>query len=104
MKYEATTSSEIAEVRAAKTSNPKNMTDTTAERVPLAEAMRFDFDLTRFIPVVLTTDEAGIRRAVPRMINTSGDFTSLAGTDGIIELSREADAFPAGYAAPFFAW
>jgi len=78
--------------------------DRPIERVPLAEDMRFDFDLTRFIPVVFSTDDAGLRRAVPRAINTSGDFTSLAGTDGIIELMREQEHFPAGYAAPFFAW
>jgi molybdopterin molybdotransferase len=74
------------------------------DRVQLAEAMQFDFDLTRFIPVVLKTDESGARRAIPRAINTSGDFTALAGTHGIVELTRDADSFAAGYAAPFFPW
>jgi molybdopterin molybdotransferase len=43
-------------------------------------------DLTYFVPVVLEWTAAGVELAQPRLTNTSGDFSSLAATDGFIEL------------------
>ena len=43
--------------------------------------------LTYFVPVVLGWDEDGSETALPRPTNTSGDFSSLAATDGFIELA-----------------
>lgn len=73
-------------------------------RPPLAEAIRFEPDLTCFMPVVLQYPDEGGVQAVPKPTNTSGDFVSLAGTDGFVELARGHDEFPAGYAATFFNW
>lgn len=42
--------------------------------------------LTYFVPVCLTWSDDAAALAMPRTINTSGDFSSLAGTDGIVEL------------------
>ena len=39
---------------------------------------------------------------MPRVINTSGDFSSLAGTDGIVEL--EPGVRQAGTAVPLYRW
>ncbi|HUF72125.1 MAG TPA: molybdopterin molybdotransferase MoeA [Gammaproteobacteria bacterium] len=42
--------------------------------------------LTYFVPVVLGWSEDGVELALPKPTNTSGDFSSLAATDGFIEL------------------
>jgi molybdopterin molybdotransferase len=73
-------------------------------RVQLAEAIEFKPDLTCFFPVRLTYGEHGELRAIPKPTNTSGDFVSLAGTDGVVELPRGHNDFPAGYPANFFPW
>lgn len=73
-------------------------------RIQLSEPVEFSPDLTYFMPVELEFDNGGQIHALPRPTNTSGDFVSLAGTDGIVELERGRDEFPQGYAAPFFAW
>ena len=74
------------------------------QRVVLAEAIDFEPDLTYFLPVRLTYTENGVAQAWPKPTNTSGDFVSLAGTDGFVELEREVTHFPAGYSAPLFRW
>ncbi|UCG73254.1 MAG: molybdopterin molybdotransferase MoeA [Chromatiales bacterium] len=76
----------------------------TAPRTRLAETFDFKPDLTCFLPVVLVTNDAGEQLAVPRPTNTSGDFVSLAGSDGFVELPRGQDEFPAGFVAPFYRW
>jgi molybdopterin molybdotransferase len=73
-------------------------------RIQLSAPVEFTPDLTYFMPVELEFDSEGQIHALPRPTNTSGDFVSLAGTDGIVELERGRDAFPQGYAAPFFPW
>lgn len=73
-------------------------------RVQISESIEFAPDLTCFMPVELRFNNQGQMHAVPKPTNTSGDFVSLAGTDGIIELRRGQDEFPPGYAAPFFPW
>jgi molybdopterin molybdotransferase len=74
------------------------------ERVTLAAEVHFAADLTYFLPVRLKWSEAGHALAEPRPTNTSGDFVSLAGTDGFIELPRGAERFPRGTAARLFRW
>lgn len=75
-----------------------------AHPVRLAEAIRFEPDLACFMPVQLAADAAGDLRAVPKPTNTSGDFVSLAGTDGFVELPRGRNHFAAGEAVQFFRW
>lgn len=72
--------------------------------VPLSTSFDFEPDLTCFLPVQLSFDPRGRIEAIPRPTNTSGDFISLAGTDGCVELERGRANFPADYAARFFAW
>jgi molybdopterin molybdotransferase len=72
--------------------------------VALAEQVRFEPDLTCFLPVTLEHTADGRCLAKPKQTNTSGDFAALAGTAGFVELPRGASMFPAGYAARFFSW
>jgi molybdopterin molybdotransferase len=67
-------------------------------------AVRFEPDLTCFLPVNLRlTDDAALL-ATPTTPNTSGDFAALAGTDGVVELPRGRDVFPAGFVARYWPW
>lgn len=72
--------------------------------IRLAEAVRFAPPLACLMPVKLRADAAGGQVAVPAPTNTSGDFASLVGTDGFVELPAAQDDFPAGYVAPYRAW
>jgi len=72
--------------------------------VRLAEAVRFEPDLTCFLPVQLGVNPDGDLRATPKPTNTSGDFISLAGTDGFVELCRGRDDFDAGEQVSFYQW
>lgn len=72
--------------------------------VALAEEVRFEPDLTCFLPVTLEYTADGRCLARPKQTNTSGDFAALAGTAGFVELPRGACVFPAGYAARYYAW
>ena len=72
--------------------------------VRLGQAVRFEPDLTYFLPVVLDYTKDGQCIAVPKPTNTSGDFIALGGTDGFVELPRGRTEFPAGYVAAFFPW
>ena len=60
--------------------------------------------LTWFLPVCPVEAVDGIVRVAPRPFNTSGDFASLVGTDGFIELDSSKDEFPAGTVAPYWVW
>ena len=71
-----------------------------ALKVPHTVANR----LTHFIPVRVEADAEGRDWAVPRPTNGSGDFISLAGTDGFVELSPGPATWPAGFVAPFYRW
>ncbi len=72
--------------------------------VQLGADVRFEPDLTYFLPVTLDYSPDGQCLAMPNPTNTSGDFIALGGTDGFVELPRGAADFPAGYAASFFPW
>ncbi|MDP7153475.1 MAG: molybdopterin molybdotransferase MoeA, partial [Gammaproteobacteria bacterium] len=79
---------------------------TLAERqtVRLAETIHFESNLTCFMPVGLGINADGDLRASPKPTNTSGDFVSLARTDGFVELSREQNNFTAGKPVSFYQW
>ena len=70
----------------------------------LAEDVTFNPKLTCFLPV--RTESAGDGRVVatPVPTNTSGDFASLSGTDGYVELALERNEFAAGSALPLHRW
>ena len=74
------------------------------ETAVLAEAVAFKPNLTWFLPVRLSADKSGRLLAHPRQTNTSGDFASLAQTDGFVQLAANRAHFPAGTPARVFRW
>jgi molybdopterin molybdotransferase len=56
------------------------------------------------MPVQLSTNARGELLAIPRATQGSGDFTSLATTDGFVELGAEQGEFPAGTLVRLFRW
>ena len=70
----------------------------------LTEDVTFKADLTCFMPVRLSSAEGGIVSATPVPTNTSGDFASLSGTDGYVELRKEDSEFPVGTVVPLHRW
>ena len=73
------------------------------EFVSLAADVDFEADLSWFLPVRINNTRSG-REAQPQPTNTSGDFIGLRGTDGVVELPRGTNHFPAGYRARLFRW
>lgn len=72
------------------------------ETVELAEDYEVSAALTLFIPVKVQAD-GGSRRAHPRATHGSGDFTSLIGTDGFVELSPGRQVRQ-GTVVPLYRW
>jgi molybdopterin molybdotransferase len=73
------------------------------ETIALAADAKSHPQLTAFVPVKLTTDAHGLTRADPCPTRGSGDFISLLGTDGFVELPPGATA-PARSAVPLYRW
>jgi molybdopterin molybdotransferase len=76
--------------------------DAPPERVRLTERVVGPADVTYFLPVKLSSSAEGVALAEPRPTNTSGDFVSLAGTDGFVELP--AGTHEDGTVARLFRW
>ena len=74
------------------------------EQIALAESFTVTAPLTFFLPVQRVTDALGCCRAMPRRTHGSGDFTSLAATDGFVELPPGPNTYPAGFVAPLYRW
>jgi molybdopterin molybdotransferase len=74
------------------------------EYASLSERVNGPADFTYFVPVVLRWDQRGQALADPRPTNTSGDFASLAATDGFIELAPGRALHPAGEAGRIHRW
>ena len=60
--------------------------------------------LTIFIPVTVSSSSRATLQATPHPTNTSGDFVTLAGTDGFVELAAKQGWHPAGSVARLFRW
>ncbi|MGE0580738.1 MAG: molybdopterin molybdotransferase MoeA [Steroidobacteraceae bacterium] len=75
-----------------------------AERVTLAASVRVTPPLAYFLPVSLARDGEGALSAEPRPTNGSGDFTSLVGTDGFVELPPGPNEYARGFVAPYYRW
>ena len=73
------------------------------EHAFLADSVRFEPELTWFLPVTVREVE-GKLTAVPQTTNTSGDFASLAGTHGFVELAKTETQFAAGHLAKLYRW
>jgi len=78
--------------------------NTRSDNAALADPVSFKPNMTYFMPVSITADDAGRQVAHPLRTNTSGDFGSLGQSDAIIELPRDVSEFPVGYVAPLYRW
>ncbi|MCY3939776.1 MAG: molybdopterin molybdotransferase MoeA [Gammaproteobacteria bacterium] len=74
------------------------------EHATLTKDATFKPSLTWFLPVRLATDSDGRLLAHPRPTNTSGDFASLARTDGFAQLPAHRSRFPSGRPVRIFRW
>ena len=74
------------------------------EFASLAQKVTFKPKLTCFLPVKLVSSVNGQTLAMPVHTNTSGDFSSLSGTDGYIELALDESDFRASTAAKLHRW
>lgn len=74
------------------------------ETLALAESVSFDPPLAYFLPVAILTDDWGRPWAHPRPTNGSGDFVSLTGSDGFVELPPGPITYPKGHSAPVYRW
>jgi molybdopterin molybdotransferase len=70
----------------------------------LSATFTFEPKLTCFLPVRLSSRDDGVVVATPAPTNTSGDFTSLSGTAGYVELAQEQNVFAAGLSVPLHLW
>jgi molybdopterin molybdotransferase len=74
------------------------------ERLALAAPVTFQHPLTYFLPVAIDHDDWGRPWANPRRPNGSGDFLSLTGTDGFVELPPGPNTYPKGFVTTVFRW
>ena len=76
----------------------------TAERIALAAPVTFQPPLAYFLPVAIELDDWGRPWATPRPPNGSGDFLSLAGTDGFVELPPGPNTYAKGFVTSMYRW
>lgn len=76
----------------------------SAEHVPLGAAFKVRPELAYFLPVQVEHSPTLGLVAMPRPTRGSGDFISLLGTDGFVELPPGPREFPSGHLAPLYRW
>ncbi|HEX4648112.1 MAG TPA: molybdopterin molybdotransferase MoeA [Steroidobacteraceae bacterium] len=74
------------------------------ERIAVGAEVSVKPPLTFFLPVRLEQDEWGRSWAAPAPTNGSGDFTSLAGTDGFVELPPGPNTYAKGFVTRLYRW
>ncbi|HLZ98665.1 MAG TPA: molybdopterin molybdotransferase MoeA [Steroidobacteraceae bacterium] len=74
------------------------------ERMALASPVTFQAPLAYFLPVAIEYDAWGRPWVNPRPPNGSGDFLSLAGSDGFIELPPGPNTYPKGFVCNLYRW
>ena len=79
-------------------------TPPVTEKMALGAPVTVSFSLTSFMAVRVEVDDWGRAWAIPRPTNGSGDFTSLAGTDGFVELPPGPNTFPKGFVTRLHRW
>lgn len=70
----------------------------------LEHDLTFKPDLTLFLPAIADPRPSGELWVKPALFNTSGDFVSVAQTDGFIELPKARKVFPEGEAFQYYPW
>ncbi len=73
-------------------------------RIALMSPVEVKAPLAFYMPVKLRHDDWSRTSAEPCPTNGSGDFMSLAGTDGFVELPPGPNSHPKGFVAPFYRW
>ena len=79
-------------------------TSLPAEKIALGAAVEVKAPLAYFMPVQHVIDEWGRAWAHPCPTNGSGDFTSLVGTDGFVELPPGPNTYPKGFVTRIYRW
>ncbi len=74
------------------------------EKMALGGEVLNSTGLMLFMPVRIDVDDWGRSWAVPCPTNGSGDFTSLAGTDGFVELPPGPNKYPKGFVTRLHRW
>jgi molybdopterin molybdotransferase len=74
------------------------------ETAPLGAPFKVRPPLAFFLPVQLERSPTLDRVAMPRPTRGSGDFISLLGTDGFVELPPGPADYQAGHLASFYRW
>ena len=74
------------------------------ERLALAAPVSVQHALTYFLPVSVEHDDWGRPWAHPRPTNGSGDFLSLAATDGFVELPPGPNTYAKGFVTSMYRW
>ena len=74
------------------------------ERIALATPLEWTPPLTGFMPVKVSHDDWGRPWATPCPTNGSGDFTSLALTDGFVELPPGPASLNKGFLTRLYRW
>jgi molybdopterin molybdotransferase len=74
------------------------------ERLALAAPVSFNPPLAYFLPVTIEHDDWGRPWAHPKPTNGSGDFLSLAGTDGFVELPPGPNTYPKCFVTSVYRW
>ena len=74
------------------------------EKMALAAPLEHGATLTGFVPVKIGIDDWGRPWAQPKPTNGSGDFTSLVGTDGFVELPPGPNTYAKGFVTRLHRW
>jgi len=74
------------------------------EKMALGGEVANSTSLTFFMPIRVEVDDWGRAWAMPCPTNGSGDFTSLAGTDGFVELPPGPNKYPKGFVTRLHRW
>ncbi|HXY95883.1 MAG TPA: molybdopterin molybdotransferase MoeA [Steroidobacteraceae bacterium] len=74
------------------------------ERLALGAPVTVNSPLTHFMPVRIEGDDWGRPWTMPAPTNGSGDFTSLAGTDGFVELPPGPNTYKKGFVTRLYRW
>jgi molybdopterin molybdotransferase len=75
-----------------------------AEKIALGAPVTVTPALTFFMPVRVELDDWGRPWAIPQPTNGSGDFTSLAGSDGFVELPQGPNTYAKGFITRLHRW
>ena len=74
------------------------------EKIALSAQVSVKPALAHFLPVKIEIDDWGRAWANPVPTNGSGDFTSLAGTDGFVELPPGPNIYAKGFVTRLYRW